>query len=184
MGATTARFALAAGLSLALAAPAAIAAEPLAAHFPPDRPTCYGRAYDAAHLQRNPRQKTVEIVFGAATRTNSVGDRFYVGFRDRKTPGWRATGSADLKCREKDGGLSCFGECEAYPSRVKPIDARTVELRIEAGECGEDDRFGPDDRVFRLVRLPVDYCATAQWVLGPPAAMRDDSRPFPPIPTE
>jgi len=172
------------GSTLLLAAGASLAAEPLAEQFPTDRPSCFGRRYDAAHLARNPGQKTVEIVFGAASRTNSVGDRFYLGYRDRKTPAWRATGSADLKCSAKDGGLSCFGECEAFPTRVRAIDPRTIEIRVEGGECGDEDHFGAEDRVFRLVRLPIDYCATAQWVLGPPEASREDSRPFPPIPGE
>lgn len=161
-----------------------LAAGPLDAQFPTDTPSCWGRAYDEAHLARNPRQKTVEIVFGAGTHDNSVGDRFFLGYRARKTPRWHATGAADLRCRPADGGLSCYGECESFPTRVKAVDPHTVEITVEGGECGDDDHFGPEDRVFRLRRLPIDYCATVQWVLGPPAASRDDSHPFPPIPTE
>lgn len=171
-------------VGLVVATSPAAAAGPLDAPFPPDRPACWGRAYDEAHLARNPRQKTAEIVFGASTRPNSVGDRFYLGYRDRKTPRWRATGSADLRCTPRDGELSCYGECEAFPTRVKAIDARTLQITVEGGECGDEDHFGPDDRVFLLRPLPIDYCATAQWVLGPPEASREDSRPFPPIPTE
>lgn len=179
-----ARLASALALGALLVAGPSAAAGPLDAQFPPDTPSCWGRAYGAAHLAKNPRQKTVEIVFGAGTRANTVGDRFFLGYRDRKTPRWHATGAADLKCREKDGGLSCWGECESFPTRVRAIDARTLEIAVEGGECGDEDHFGPEDRVFRLRRLPIDYCAAAQWVLGPPEASRDDSHPFPPIPEE
>lgn len=84
-----------------------------------------------------------------------LGDR---SPRRRRTAGASAL-AADLEGREKDGGLFRFDACESRVTRVKDLDARTLEITVARG-------------------------ATARSVLGPPESVRPDHRPFPPIPTE
>lgn len=181
-----------ASLLLAGAANAQSARPTLDRFFPVGEDFCFGRAYDAAHLGRNPKQSVTAIHVGGrnaqrsapspgnreATTAGNVYVTLTVRFRDTPSP------------RTWPG--SCFEEgsdairCKIYPPRNQDTIVQGLTMRqdgagatIEAmgdwktfrrAADRDDNDLGRanaarDDRLFRVTRLPAAACSlsNAYW---------------------
>ena len=147
-----------------------------------DRATCFERIYSAAHLKRHPLQKTTMIrfehfpfIWGPTDENDKVNpylwpERFpfavYVRLRDHKLR--YNTG----ECWRKKNYINCQIECDGGGFRFVREDANTALIRNTRGfsivGCGEEESTGeenysrlnpkPDDKAFRLYRLPQSKC--------------------------
>lgn len=137
-------------------------------HVTPEQPICYGREYSRSHLESHPQQRVQKIrakfeapVFGedqaqwmSVEVTLRGQENTYVNYRN--TFFCADSGQCGIDC---DGGSVSLS---LMTSGDLLINNHGFVLE---GGCGaeEDDyvyleRTEGGDDIFRLVRLPVDYC--------------------------
>lgn len=126
---------------------------------------CFARAYDAAHLRRNPRQKVTH--FHMVRERVDVADengpqRFTVrvGFRLRNDRDLYATNAI---CTTAGDAADCTGEGDtgAFRITLSGEGVRLVLERLEAegSRGGSPDLARSDDRVFLLQPVRAGACA-------------------------
>lgn len=164
---------------LAASAAPAYAGDSLGRIVPPEdgARACFKRVYDAAHLAKHPDQKVEEIGFRmayAGPETEAGPDGRHYAFRlEARRRGEGRSISTGGECRETDGRIFCFVECDGGGIYLSPRAGRSILLSFGDSEgirmegCGETDEAllpGRDDKSFRLDRLPASQCpAYAHW---------------------
>jgi hypothetical protein len=171
--------------------------------FPAGEDFCFGRTYDAAHLARNPKQTVKAIFVGGrnAQRTAAEpgprGDiqadgqgRVYVSLAVSFRDGSRVWSGVCLE--ETPGTVGC----KILPHRNRDSVEQGLMLRqadtgltVEAeGDWAhfraavDDDQAGkaaPDDRLFRVARLPVSACSLSRAHWSPKGATAKFLSDFP-----
>lgn len=145
------------------------AAAPLSQHFS-DEPTCYSRSYSADHLRKNPAQRVSYIRFDHVP--GSMGEvgpgelAFSVSVRFKESP--KTLTNSGL-CFPLSETYRCQLECDGGGFELKNRDLSSLYLLNPSGfivsSCGGDDYVElapkPDDKIFRLNRLPPSECGSA-----------------------
>ncbi len=143
-------------------------AQPLERHFG-NGAACYARTYTASHLAKHSGQKTAFIQFAylpGQFGPTAPGDlEFKVSVRFKYGPEvFTNTGL----CFPKGAAYRCQIECDGGGFELKDQDADSILLINKSGfvlsECDGGDAFvellpEPDDKVFRLDRMPVANCS-------------------------
>jgi hypothetical protein len=150
-------------LALVTAAGAA-GARPLEAELPPDRNTCYARAYDAAHLAAHPAQKVASVRLVHAPG-DGPGRTF--AFLDIRLRGGAKRYKLFGSCKASGSGLACTPEWDAGTWRLEKGPGGTLDVvnggvtlnpfEFDAEEVAPDSAAlpsAPDDRRWPLQRLP------------------------------
>jgi len=149
-----------------------------------DKDTCFERVYSNKHLRKHPRQRVAMIrfnhypkLFGLIGKDDIVDPRlspgvvyFQIQVRFR---GAKRTGSNSGTCEVRRGKLICQIECDGGSFQIIRESTDSLLIRndrfavtgCENGEetC-EDGYFShwvepePDDKAFRLKRLPHNRC--------------------------
>lgn len=127
---------------------------------------CFGRTYGAAHLAAHPAQTVTRMVV-ELTRYRDLPElqvAVLAELRDR--PGQLLSGAG--ACGSSAGGaLDCGIECDGGSFHLEATTADVLMLRnagdgFRVHECGSEGAVfiapGADDQLFRLVRLPADFC--------------------------
>jgi hypothetical protein len=169
------------------------AAQAPANAFLAEKPACFGRVYDKAHLARRTLQKVTSIHVWRAVEDRKEAENYrpqsqkeqpahefgvdaYVTFRDR-----RGQFHNSLWCGHREGSkdLFCGIECDGGSFVLAPDGAGSVLLRnngfVLIGGCGsdvEDDKrvyFSPgaDDKVFRLEKKDPSVCRAEEQKAKP-----------------
>lgn len=165
----------------------------LDAFFPVGKDFCFGRTYDAAHLSRVTRQTVKAIFIGGrnAQRTASAPEQ---GKDDASAIG-KVYVSLAVTFRDSARSWSgvCFEEtagtvnCKILPHRNRDSVEQGLTLRqagqdlaVEAvadwekfRQAVDDDGSGnaaPDDRLFRVARLPLSACRLNRALWSPRGA--------------
>lgn len=152
------------------------------AFFPAGKDFCFGRTYDAAHLARNPKQTVKAIFIGGRNAQRTAMEAGPRG--DAKADG-QGRAYVSLAVSFRDGSRVWSGVClEETPGtigcKILPHQNRdSVEQGLTLRQAGtgliveatgdwahfrtavDDDSAGmvaPDDRLFRLARLPISSC--------------------------
>jgi hypothetical protein len=177
----------------------AIADEAKLPELSPDgKDVCYGRVYDAQHLQAHPNQKIQRIFFlyghDPIDRPNEEPpphqSSSYTVFlatttRDEKKPKWTGAwchGDASDDASAKTGRVSCQMECEkslGHFKRNEKGDLIFSGLRedLYLDPDAEDtlgkaeykrQAFGADDDNFALAPQPLDVCKAEFGRIDPP----------------
>lgn len=140
---------------------------------PGDQPAyaCYTRHYDAAHLAGHPKQNVVDMTLFVDSYIDGDYGRQYslsigVHFRRSLTLFQLAGG-----CSTSDDGqnaLNCGIECDGGHIDIRIKDANAILVSIPDGAATWDpdsdeppdvERFGVDDKLFRLDRTALPDCA-------------------------
>ncbi len=151
------------------------AAQPAAADFfgetfgASDGVVCFARTYNAAHLNKHPRQRVTFVALDMA-RENADGrrnspDDFQLGV-GVEVKGVRERFAGQAYCKASGDGAECFLEGDGGRLAIKP--AGSGRLRVEVGNYGlafEGSDFlqigadQSDDNVFILDRAAASVCA-------------------------
>ena len=120
---------------------------------------CFARFYDAAHLERHPRQRVTRFQL-RRDRSSPVNTRA----RFTVAVGFRTTDGPDLFtvhgiCTTRGSIAECGGEGDTGRFRLKLIGANlSVEIdRLELEDSGAD-LAESDDRTFLLRPAPAGEC--------------------------
>jgi hypothetical protein len=168
---------------------------PLASHLPLGTAACFGRVYDASHLQRHPKQRVTSFhlfrdfaidpgaEYVVATREQLIADdgtngtvpvNAFVRFRDRPGLFYNA-----LICTRSGDTVRCGVECDGGGFKLRASGPALLienEGFVVVGGCGASDDEqeqsdfvapGDDDRVFRLDPQQVGECAALREALKP-----------------
>jgi hypothetical protein len=176
----------------------AIADEAKLPELSPDgKDVCYGRVYDAPHLQAHPNQKIQRIFFffghDPVDRPNEEppphSSSSYTAFlatttREEKKPKWTGTWCSEDTddSGAKKGGVTCHMECDKTLGHLKRTEKgdwifsglrEDLYLDPDAEETlgkAEYKRqaFGPDDDNFALTSQPPDVCKAEFGRIDPP----------------
>lgn len=125
---------------------------------------CFGRVYDAAHMNRHPRQTVTRISLihpnpYAESRELQLG----LALQLKEKAGWY--GGISLRCDPfGTSTLSCGVEGDGGTLAIDAVGLNSVRLRLARLQLeGEQDFSGdiaaePDNRVMMLRRLPRQAC--------------------------
>jgi hypothetical protein len=187
------------GAALVAFASSAIASEAKLPELSPDgKDVCYGRVYDAQHLQGHPNQKVQRIFFlyghDPVDRPNEEPpphqSSSYTAFlatqmRDEKKPKWTGTscyGENSDDVHVKGGPFACHLECDKTLGHFKlneKGDLIFTGLRPDLYLDPDDEEtlgkaeykrqaFGSDDDNFSLSPQPLDACNAEFARIDPP----------------
>ena len=163
-------------LGVLLSLPEPAPARPLDGHFG-SGDSCYARVYSEEHLRKNSTQRVTEIRFNHFPTTFGVNDESGAIKFNPATGELFFTISVRFRDSEKlyvDGGsclpdgdqYRCNIECDGGGFVLKDRTKDTILLVNQSGfsvsGCGGEDyrevQPDPDDKVFRLDRLPNLLC--------------------------
>ena len=134
---------------------------------------CFTRAYTKDHLASHPKQNVTSIMLLLKGKTDpEVRYNAGVDFRFRKSgKHFQATGDCPSVTLNEPASapnaLHCGIDCDGGSINVDLKEADTVLVKLPdgiavSGTGNEDapsgDRFGSDDKVFKLSRAPVVTC--------------------------
>jgi len=142
-----------------------------------DRKICFARTYDAAHLNKHPKQKVTALLFQIRYHRHDPepehpeGQRNYYFGMAAKLKGQKKTLYASGECTAGAKGIRCGVECDGggvdlqHDARTGALtvsfEDRHSYLRMSVG-CGEDKTVdlkpGADDRVFQLRKASLPTC--------------------------
>jgi hypothetical protein len=140
---------------------------------------CFSRVYDDGHLAQHPRQnvRTMLLLVGGKAESGEEPRyelRIGVTFRRSGTK-FESAGSCgsihdDSEAGQSANAVHCGVDCDGGSIDVAIKDAKSVLISIpdgariwRAGSNGEDEgyshqRFGADDKVFRLDKVTLIQC--------------------------
>ena len=134
---------------------------------------CFTRGYDKAHLASHPKQNVTSIMLLVKGSTDpEVRYNAGVDFRFRKSgKHFQATGDCPSVTLNEPASapnaLHCAIDCDGGSINVDLKDSDTVLVKLPDGiavsgtgsnDGPSGDRFGSDDKVFKLTRAPVPTC--------------------------
>ena len=134
---------------------------------------CFTRAYTKDHLASHPKQNVTSIMLLLKGKTDpEVQYNAGVDFRFRKSgKHFQATGDCPSVTLNEPASapnaLHCAIDCDGGLINVDLKDADTVLVKLPDGipvigtgneDAPSGDRFGSDDKVFKLSRAPVVTC--------------------------
>ena len=151
----------------------------LAGHFGLHRNSCYARDYDEAHLKAHPNQRIARIRIehfpglygpygedGKVHMDETTGEVHFtvtVAYRDKPYALLSDSGT----CTPDGDKLNCYIECDGGGFSLTDAGADAILLHnrgFRVMACGEDETEGgwvnpePDDKVFKLTRVPDSEC--------------------------
>jgi hypothetical protein len=153
---------------------------------------CFNRVYDPAHLAQHPRQnvRTMQFLVKVSQHPDGTnyGVRMGVTFRKIGTHFESAGDCSSIHDRAEAGGKAtaahCGVDCDGGSIDVAIKDAKSVLVSIPVGariwRPGSDgdepgnvhQRFGADDKVFRLDKVALTQCLPLADDKQEKAAMR------------
>jgi hypothetical protein len=148
---------------------------------------CFTRAYDKAHLASHPKQNVTSIMLMLKGTVETQAQYLAgVDFRFRKSgKHFQAYGDCpSVSTNDPSTGpnaLHCGIDCDGGTINVNLKDADTILVKLPdsisvSGNGDEDapsnDRFGSDDKVFKLTRVPVATCVPLGTEDADKAAMK------------
>lgn len=180
-----------------------ISAQSIEAIFPVGQDFCLGRIYTAAHLARHPKQTVMSIFIGGRNAHGTAGEpdsfgkvetgeggKVYISLAVRFRDGFRTWSGV---CMDDSPGAI---RCKILPHRNRDSIDQGLTLRqagpdltVEAagdwtyfkaavdGAGGGD--VAPDDRLFRVARLPVSACTLSRTHWSPKGATAKFLADFP-----
>jgi hypothetical protein len=142
-----------------------------------DRRICFARTYDAAHLNKHPKQKVTGLLFQIRYHRHDPekeypeGQRNYYFDMAAKVKGQTNTLYASGECAVRGDRIRCGVDCDGGGVDLQhdprsgaltvSFEDRHAYLRMTAG-CGEDKSVdlkpGADDKLFRLNRASLAEC--------------------------
>ena len=151
-----------------------------------DTPTCFERVYTAGHLRQHPAQRVTRIrfehfphIWGATDDAGRVNPRLQprqVFFRVLVSLRGKRPGDNSGTCYAEDGRLNCYIECDGGGFELVRDGANKMLIRnqgfavsgCDAGSEAEGTWVNPkpDDKVFRLYRLPQSACRAPLALTG------------------
>jgi hypothetical protein len=151
---------------------------------------CFNRVYDPAHLAQHPRQnvRTMRLLVKASQDSDGTNYGVRIGVTFRKSGAhFETAGDCSAihdNTADKAGVAHCGVDCDGGSIDVAIKDAKSVLVSIPVGariwRPGSDDdepgnsrkRFGADDKVFRLDKVPLTQCLELADDKDEKAAMR------------
>jgi hypothetical protein len=136
---------------------------------------CYTRLYDAAHLKSHPNQNVTAMTLLVLSSMDSENGRQYnaeIGVKFRALTPQFQSGSACSLSSDGKSALNCPIDCDGGEIDVRLRDANSLLVSIPDGaqtwdpnnidaepdENGDAQRFGTDDKLFRLDRTRLADC--------------------------
>ena len=138
----------------------------------PDRPVCFARVYDAAHLAAHPRQRIADVAIRLVLRKSDGALRLdhtlAVHFKGSRQLYWSGGSCSEFKglaaeCYvEGDGGhatLSLSADGQTLTARFDKLNVWRPQ--DAADETNMQIDRGPDDKIARLARASLSACKAA-----------------------
>jgi hypothetical protein len=139
---------------------------------------CFSRVYDAGHLGQHPRQNVRTMLLLVSGKAESGEDPSYglrIGVTFRKSgTHFESAGNCgsihdDSEAARSGNAVHCGVDCDGGSIDVAIKDAKSVLVSIpygariwRAGSAGDEgnssQRFGADDKVFRLDKVALTQC--------------------------
>jgi hypothetical protein len=139
---------------------------------------CFSRVYDAGHLGQHPRQNVRTMLLLVSGKAESGEDPSYglrIGVTFRKSgTHFESAGNCgsihdDSEAARSDNAVHCGVDCDGGSIDVAIKDAKSVLVSIPYGariwragsaanEGNSSQRFGADDKVFRLDKVALTQC--------------------------
>jgi hypothetical protein len=137
--------------------------KPLRVRFATDKPVCYTRSYDDAHLAKNPKQlvKRIAMLKAGPKKGPDEDSGYDLRFQIELKNGKKFTQNA--KCYAEDYAYGCPAKAEADTQRdfyVTRAGEDALSIRDRRGRLGEffGTALGADDRLFRLNAAAASAC--------------------------
>ena len=131
---------------------------------------CYTRHYDPAHLASHPKQNVVDMALFVDSYIDGDYGRQYslaIGVHFRRSPTlFQVDGGCNTSADGKNA-LNCGIDCDGGHIDIRVKDANAILVSIpdgaatwdpESDELPDVQRFGLDDKLFRLDRTALTDC--------------------------